>query len=148
MQATRRTFFGWMTATPLAAKAAADAEIVKLTAMRDVPGFGDTAIDLTGEGVVFSEDKIPYRQRLVGAADYIKMFGVPEAVEARLRNDAKYVHALDPDIACMRSWSMSFKIHCQRQRNYERALAAITTGAKHERAKKLLKGMIGFEWPW
>jgi hypothetical protein len=148
MQATRRTFFGWMTATPLAAKAAADAEITKLTAMRDVPGFGDAAVSL-GDGIAFGdEDKLPYRQRVIGAADYIKTFGIPPAVEARLRNDAKYVHALDPDIACMRSWSMSFKIHCQRQRNYERALEAITTGAKHERAKKLLKGMLGFEWPW
>jgi hypothetical protein len=147
MQTTRRTFFGWMTATPLAAKAAADAEIGKLTAMREVPGFGDATLAL-GETFGGDEDKIPYRQRLIGAADYIKAFGIPAAVEMRLRNDAKYVHGLDPDIACKRSWSMSFKIVCQRQRNYERALQSITMGAKHERAKKLLKSMLGFEWPW
>lgn len=147
MQATRRTFFGWMTATPLAAKAAADAEVVKLTGMREIAGFGNPSLPLGG-AYLGDEDQIPYRQRLIGAADYIKTFGLPPAVEMRLRNDAQYVHALDPDIACKRAWSMSFKILCQRQRNYERALELITTGAKHERAKKLLKNMLGFEWPW
>ncbi len=146
MQATRRTFFGWMTATPLAAKAAADAEITKLTTMRSVPGFGDAAIPLDDFGPASADGG--YATRLIGAADYIKAFGVPSAVERRLRNDAKYVHGLDPDIACMRAWSMSFKILCQRQRNYERALQAITAGAKHQRAKKLLDRMLGFEWPW
>ena len=145
MEATRRTFFGWMTATPLAAKAAADAEIGRLTAMRDVPGLGDASVELaTG----YPAETEPYSKRLIGAADYIKAFGVPLEVDARLRNDAKYVISLDPDIACMRSWSMSFKILCQRHRNYERSLEAITRGAKHERAKSLLKSMLGFEWPW
>ena len=136
-----------MTATPLAAKAAAESEIVKLTGIREIPGSGGIAFD-NGPASFGDEGTVPYRQRLIGAADYIKTFGLPPAVEMRLRNDAQYVHALDPDIACKRAWSMSFKILCQRQRNYERALAAITMGAKHERAKKLLKNMLGFEWPW
>jgi hypothetical protein len=145
MQATRRTFFGWMTATPLAAKAAAENEIIKLTGIRELPGAGGIALDAAAFA---DDDQVPYRQRLIGAADYIKTFGIPPAVEARLRNDAKYVHALDPDIACMRAWSMSFKVLCQRQRNYERGLESILAGAKHEKAKRLLKSMLGFEWPW
>lgn len=149
MQTTRRTFFGWLGATPLAAKAAADAEIVKLTAMRHLPGLGDASLDLdNGTAGVFGDPNAPYSKRLIGAADYMKAFGIPPAVEARLRNDAKYVHSLDPDIACKRSWSMSVKIQEQRQRNYQRSLESITTGAKHERAKTLLSKVLGFDWPW
>jgi hypothetical protein len=147
MQATRRRFFAWMGATPLAAKAAADAEIGRLAAMRNTNGLGDASISID-DGDFHVGGRSNYQERTAGAAEYIKVFGVPEAVETKLRNDAKYVHSLDPDIACMRSWSMSFKIHCQRQRNYERSLQEITTNAKHARAKKMLKSLIGFEWPW
>lgn len=153
MGATRRTFFGWLGAAPLAAKAAADAEIAKGIGMNAINGLGDASLRLPGgapsaSGMIDEGPFIPYEKRLIGAADYIKTFGIPASVDARMRDDARYVHCLDPDIACKTSWSMSVKIMTQRQRNYERAVERIKAAGWQERGRQTLKKFLGFDWPW
>jgi len=152
MKSTRRTFFGFMGAAPIAAKAAADAEIAKGIGMININGLGDASLRLPGGGPIADEPAkeayIPYEKRIMGAADYIKTFGIPASIDARMRDEARYVHCLDPDIACKASWSMSVKIMTQRQRNYERAIERIKSAGWQERGRQSLKKFLGFDWPW
>lgn len=110
----------------LVAGAAADAEIAKLVGVNNA--FGSAGLGLNGvlpsrigETVQAGTPYIPHHQRIINAADYIKLVGLPEVLKFELRDQAKYVHSFDPDIACKKSWSMSVKIMTQQQRNYNRA---------------------------
>lgn len=136
-----------MGVAPLAAKAAADAEIAKGVGMFSANGLGDASMRLPG-GMPQALDDISYEKRLIGAADYIKAFGIPQVMDYRLRDEARYVSSLDPDIACKTSWSMSVKIMTQRQRNYERAVERIKAAGWQERGRQTLKKFLGFDWPW
>lgn len=151
ISATRRTFFGFLGAAPIAAKAAADAEIAKGMNLT-LTGLGDASLRLHGGSPLVDQPSqeacIPYEKRLIGAADYVKAFGIPASVDSRMRDDARYVHCLDPDIACKTSWSMSVKIMTQRQRNYDRAVERIKAAGWQERGRQTLKKFLGFDWPW
>ena len=152
MKASRRTFFGLMGSAPIAAKAAADDAIAKASGVWSSNGIGDASHRLFGAaGTPIAEAdlaSIPYEKRLIGAADYIKTFGLPEVMEFELRDQARYVSALDPDIACKASWSMSVKIMTQRQRNYQRAVSRIEKSAWQQRGRQMLKKFLGFDWPY
>jgi hypothetical protein len=140
-----------MGAAPLAAKATADAEIAKHAGTWSVEGLGDASLRLAGGSIgspAVSAENIPYERRLIGAADYIKMFGLPEVIDFELRDRSRYVTALDPDIACKRSWSMSVKIATQRQRNYEREVERLKKSGWQQRGRSALTKLMGFEWPW
>ena len=91
---------------------------------------------------------VPYEQRLIRAADYVKAFGVPEALEFEMRDRARQVGALDPDIACKASWSMSVKLMTQRERNYQREVERIHRSGWSHRKRSALTKLVGFEWPW
>ena len=145
MRATRRHFFGLVGATPLAAKAAVDAEIGQAIGMLGVAGVGNASMGLS-YGPPGCEE-LPYERRLMGAAQYIRLFGIPEIVDFELRDRAKCVSHLDPDIACKRSWSMSVKIMTQRQRNYDREIARIERSGWRQSGLQKLKGLLGFDWP-
>ncbi len=148
----RRSFLALMGAAPIAGKAAADAEIAKSIGLT-MNGLGSASLGLPGcapgsLGLEQSGQYIPYEKRLVGAADYIKMFGIPETMEVQMRSDARSVFNLDPDIACKTSWSMSVKIMTQRQRNYSRAVERIKVAGWQERGRQTLTKLLGFDWPW
>jgi len=140
-----------MGVTPLAAKATVDAEIAKGIGV-DLSGLGNAAMGLPGgyygAPQALQGPEIPYERRLIGAADYIKAFGLPKSVEANFRDNARYVQSLDPDIACKRSWSMSVKIMTQRERNFQRAVERVKVAGWQERGRQKLKTILGFEWPW
>ena len=152
LKATRRRFFALMGTTPLAAKAAVDAQISQVTTLGGVPGgFGNASLSLPfgGGPAAENESAVSYEQRLTAAADYLRLLGrLPETVEFTLRDNARYVIGLDPDIACKRAWSMSVKIMTQRQRNYERGLQRIMESGRHQRERNVLKAVLGFAWPW
>lgn len=146
----RRSFLKLIGAAPIAAKATADAELAKASGI-NVSGVGNASLGLAGGGGAMPSalaDGVTYEQRLIGATDYIKMFGVPDVINFELRDRAKYVSALDPDIACKASWSMSVKIMTQRQRNYDRELERLMTSGWQQRGRIALKKLTGFDWPW
>jgi hypothetical protein len=152
MRASRRTFFGLMGAAPIAAKAAAEAEIAKGAGLIAWNGLGNGAMGLPYgspcEPAGSTGPYISYEKRLMGAADYIKMFGIPEIMDYELRDRSRSVNYLDPDIACKASWSMSVKLMTQRQRNYERELLRIEKSGWQQRGREKLKTFLGFDWPW
>lgn len=136
---------------PLAAKAVADGALAKSIGMNAVNGLGSAGFGLpsgNGPAEISQGPYIPYEKRLIGAADHIKLFGLPKTVEFNLRDQAKYVSSLDPDIACKTTWSMSIKIMTQRQRNYDRSVERIKIAGWQERGRQTLTKLLGFEWPW
>lgn len=150
MRTSRRTFFGWMGTTPLAAKAAADKVVGDLMG-GNYNGLGDSSMRLHGGSAgipKISAPCIPYEQRLIRASDYIKLAGVPDWVESNLRDRSKGIYSLDADIANKRSWSMAVKIMTQRQRNYEKELAKIHQSAWIHRGQSIFERLTGFDWPW
>lgn len=158
MRPNRRRFLSLLgvgaASAPLAAKAAADAEIARFA------GLGQNAIANTGIGLYSGAGSAPitqgsltgggmtHQQMLIGASDYIKMFGVPEIVEFELRDQSKWISSLDPDLACKKSWSMSVKIAEQRQRNYNRAVERMTKTGWQQKKRSAIKTILGFEWPF
>jgi hypothetical protein len=80
---------------------------------------------------------------------FIRCHGrIPDHVERRHREQAQWVHYLDPDIACKRSWSLNVKIQEQRQRNYHRAIDQMMDYNWYNNAQKKFAETFGFAWPW
>lgn len=128
---------------PLAAKAAADTEIMRLTGASISAG----SMGFGGLGPPSPGSTDDYATNVIKASDYIRLMGVPNALDAQLRDNACWVDRLDPDIAIKRSWSMAVKFATQRQRNYDRALARMRQAGDHQRGRSALKALLGFEWP-
>jgi hypothetical protein len=145
----RRSFLALMGAAPLAAKATADAEIAKQIGLNSggliQGGFGN---QIGGASALGMADGGSYEQRITGAAEYIKMFGMPESIARELRENTRYVGALDPDIACKKSWSMSVKLMTQRQRQYDRQVENMTGWGWQMKGREALRKALGFQWPW
>jgi hypothetical protein len=155
LQASRRKFLSLLgvstAAGPLAAKAAADTEIAKLAGISQA--IANTGLGMYGRspGQPISNGQsgaMSYAQMAVGASDYIKVFGVPEVIEFELRDQSKWISALDPDLASKKSWSMSVKILEQRERNYKRAVERLEKAGWQQKKRSAIKALLGFEWPW
>lgn len=140
----RRSFLALLGVSPVAAKAAVDAEAAKQVGVSSINGLGSGSVGLELPG----GDNGEYQQRLIKACDYVQLFGVPDVVDQLFRDRSKYVQSLDPDIACKRSWSMSVKIMTQRQRNYAREIERTVKTGPYQRAQSALAKRLGFAWPW
>ena len=148
--ATRRKFLGILgvgaASAPLAAKEALDKSISDLVIR------GEEAAPIAPSTALydrFNEDHDERRSRIDAAADYLRAGNpIPDYVEKKMRVNASYVPALDPDIACKRSWSMSVKIATQRERNYERQKEKMMKGNTDRHMRDAFEKLIGFKWPW
>lgn len=160
ISATRRMFFGWMGSSAIAAKTAADQVIADAAGFGQggLVGLGNSAMHYAyGEPADANMDASPstvgkrqytHAERLVEAGKYITQHGIPPYLEERYRDEVRVVYALDPDIACKRSWSMSVKIATQRERNYHRRVQHSIDLGKQQMAKNALSKLLGFTWPW
>lgn len=154
--ASRRRMLSFLGAAPLAARAAAQATIARLAGV-GTDGLGNASHNLLPSGgpdqpaagsMGVSQQYVPYENRVIAASNLMRVTGIPEVIDVKLRDDARYVTFLDPDIASKWSWSMNVKIAAQRQRNYERAVQRMHRGGAHYRGLSVLKSALGFEWPW
>jgi hypothetical protein len=159
MATNRRRFLSLLgvgaAAGPLAAKAVADHEIGSLAGLnRAHSPLASTGLGLYGgeagqpAAMQSTSSGLTYQQTLIGASDYIKMWGLPEVFELELRDQSKWISSLDPDLACKKSWSMSVKILEQRQRNYERAVERLKKVGWQQKKRSAIKTVLGFDWPW
>lgn len=149
--ATRRRFLSILgvgaISAPIAAKEAADAEVLKLTGITSNTiasgtGLSEAAADIRHS----SKDEL---SRCENASKYLMRYSkLPDHVEANIRDNARYVNYLDYDIASKRSWSLAVKVQEQRQRNYERNLARYREGNSYDLAQKAFEAVSGFKWPW
>lgn len=146
----RRSFLALLGASPVAAKAAVDAEVAKGMGL-NVSGLatGGSGQPPQGRGYAGETERVPWETKLLNTSDHVKMFGLPQFADDEMRESARDLYGgLDIDIANKRSWSMAVKVMTQRQRNYDRALARIHDAAWHQRGRTALKTLLGFSWPW
>lgn len=108
----RRNFLGVLAASPLAAKQAAEKAAASLANV-DVSGLErPNAIPGAGYTLSNEESKGAVRRLIVDS-------GIPEWKLEEMRQHSLYVSHLAPDVASLRSASLSGKIAIQRRRNFE-----------------------------
>ena len=154
MKANRRRFLSLLgvgtAAGPLAAKAAVEQEMLSLTSIKgmDYLSVGNAANSYPAEcGQQIGKE--PYKSPYQLAEQYLRLGGkLPSFVEQNVRERAKTVQYLDPDIACKRSWSLNVKIAAQRERNYTAELNRYIVTGKYEAAQSTFQKLTGFQWPW
>lgn len=147
---TRRRFFGLVAGTPLVAKAASDNVVASLS---------NIGIDGRGYNILphpYSSDppsstppssEIMWEEKLRLSSLHIKTFGIPDYVKEVYREESKKIYYLDPDIANKKSWSMAFKVCCQRERNYQNRLKCIEKHHTRTWKEKALEKVLGFKFP-
>lgn len=133
MNVNRRKFFGIAAASPLAAKEAA-ARMMEAAEM-EMSGMSLHSNSLyTGysTGSFDEDDDTPLRSMW----DAFRELGLPEWKKDDLWDDAKRSRTIDPDIASMRSLSMSAKLDMQWKRNYELLIERAYKTQEMERKKR------------
>lgn len=154
MKTDRRKFLALLgigaASAPLAAKTALDEEVVKQVGL-NTTSFVGGAPSMSGLGnsapMSAPTSSTSYQQALNKSSAYVKLMGLPKGLEKEFRQRAQYIHALDPDIAVKRSWSMSVKLMTQRERNYQRQIEALHSTADYYNLRDKLAQMLGFQWP-
>lgn len=140
----RRSFLKVMgigtAAAPLAAKAAAEQEIANLTQLR---GQYTAALAPGTSVAVQSMSDGP-----AGLLPYVRQFGFPAHIDQFMRDQSRQVFALDPDIACKKSWSLNVKIQTQRERNYQSQVDNYFNRGKWAKAQAQFKSLTGLDWHW
>lgn len=135
----RRKFLGALgigtAAAPLAAKVAMEKETLSLMTGQHLAGG-----NINVQGAVASHD---IRALM---SDHVTMFGFPKHVLDQCWEEAKWVSALDFDIANKRSWSLAAKIHEQRQRNFEKKLDFLKSGGRIEKMRRAFFETFGFNF--
>lgn len=131
MDLNRRKFFGVAATSPFAAKETARqiAEAAQLEA---------SGMSLYSDSLFTSYSGLDYDDDSTTRSlwDAIKELGMPEWKRDDLWDDAKRSRTIDPDIASMRSVSMSAKLDMQWERNYERLVACAFKMREMERLKR------------
>lgn len=130
MNLNRRSFFGVAVASPFAAKEAAS-KVIEQAAQMEAGGIGLYS-DSLYTGIAATGDDSPMRS----IWDAIKDVGIPEWKREDLRDDARRSRTLDPDIAVMKSFSLSAKMRMQWERNYQTLVDRAIAQTKMERVKR------------
>ncbi|MCC2097971.1 MAG: hypothetical protein KDJ29_13825 [Hyphomicrobiales bacterium] len=130
MNLNRRSFFGVAVASPFAAKEAAS-KVIEQAAQMEAGGIGLYS-DSLYTGIAASGDEGPMRS----IWDAIKDIGIPDWKREDLRDDARRSRTLDPDIAAMKSFSLSAKMRMQWERNYQTLVERALEQTKMERVKR------------
>lgn len=147
MSFSRRTAMKMLGASPFAAKAAAsklaaEGQMAKMMGIPNIPSAGSI-------GAKASVGVPSYiTKSMVAASQFVKTFGLPPGIEEQMRDRAKYVGALDPDIASKRSWSMNVKIMTQRERNFRRDVERIHKSSDYRISLDGVEALLNDRWPW
>lgn len=122
-------------AGPVAAKAAAESAAADLIGVTMLPGVMIAGAPQGATGIAeLSTDQ--HRQALLNPL-------TRRAVESLLYEDEQVVTRLDPDIACMRSFSLNAKITFQRQRNVERRMRGLQQKWPWQRLTETIREALG-----
>lgn len=154
LNATRRRFMALVAPASLAAKAIADEGIANAAGLSRGASLGlGSSAGMALPSANYGEpaqcvNAISWEDRQTKIEDYFRFFGIPDWLKQVHRQQSSYVMALDPDIACKRSWSMSVKIMTQRQRNYDRAIQGLHKGGWFVRQRRALSKTLGFDYNW
>lgn len=131
MGPTRRKFFGFMAATPLAAKQVAEESAAKLA------GISTDGLTYGGVFPSATEDGFTSEQFATSLLNPI----LKSQIESLLFQQYKSVGGLDYDIACHKSFSLAAKIAFQRQRNVAQAMESYRIGGRHPYESLAMSGI-------
>jgi hypothetical protein len=70
---------------------------------------------------------------------------VPDHILEDIIRNSKDIYALDSDLAVNRSYSLSFKMYLQRQRNIERRVKMVLYDIEHRNKRNLFAKLFGFD---
>ncbi len=130
MELNRRKFFGVAAVSPLAAKEVAQKAIEEAQwQASDISLYSDSFYT----GVSISETE-PNMRSIWQA---IRDMGMPDWKKQDLWEDARRSRTLDPDIASMRSLSLSAKMRKQWKRNYDQLVANAYRQIEVEKMKRM-----------
>jgi len=130
MEINRRKFFGVAAVSPMAAKEAAQKVIEEAQwQASDISLYSDSFYS----GVSIPETE-PNMRSLWHA---IRDMGMPDWKKEDLWEDARRSRTLDPDIASMRSMSLSAKMRKQWKRNYDQLVANAYKQIEVEKMKRM-----------
>jgi hypothetical protein len=130
MELNRRKFFGVAAVSPLAAKEVAQKAIEEAQwQASDISLYSDSFYT----GVSISETE-PNMRSIWQA---IRDMGMPDWKKQDLWEDARRSRTLDPDIATMRSLSLSAKMRKQWKRNYDQLVANAYKQIEVEKMKRM-----------
>lgn len=133
MDLNRRKFFGIAAASPIAAKQAAE-KVIEAAEM-EMSGMSLHSDSLyTGFSTGSFDEGEDTPMRSIWQA--IKDLGMPEWKRDDIWDDAKRSRTIDPDIASMKSVSMSAKLNMQWKRNYDTLIKRAYQQEKMERLKR------------
>lgn len=132
---------------PLAAKAALEKETISLMqpGYQIASGAYNIMPPYVGHGQLANHSNESIHAKM---SDYIRLFGYPAHVMDQCWSEAKWVNAIDFDIANKRSWSLAAKIHEQRQRNFQRRLDQMKNGGMVEKVRDSFFERFGFNFLW
>ena len=130
MNVNRRSFFGVAVASPFAAKEAAKKAIEQAATLQSsgVSYYNDSIYT----GISTSSVNGPMRSLW----EAIRDMGVPDWKREDLREDSRRSRTLDPDLAAMKSFSLSAKMRMQWQRNYNLLIERALRQTQMERVKR------------
>lgn len=130
MELNRRKFFGVAAVSPLAAKEVAQKAIEEAQwQASDISLYSDSFY--TGVSISEAEPNM----RSIWQA--IRDMGMPDWKKQDLWEDARRSRTLDPDIASMRSLSLSAKMRKQWKRNYDQLVANAYRQIEVEKMKRM-----------
>ena len=110
--ATRRSFLSLLGGVAVAGPSALSATAERM-AMVPIAPPGGAPVGGFATGV---QADVPRSLSVVAA----RLLGTPDWLKDQWKDDGKLVQSLDPDIAALKSMSLSAKMVVQRKRNYER----------------------------
>lgn len=134
MNINRRSFLGVAASSPLAAKEIAQKA---MEAAQNGSFMPSTGISTYSDSLYTSTYVPDVSHDMRSLWDAIKDLGIPDWKREDLREDAKRSRTLDPDIASMRSLSLSAKMQKQWDRNYDVLVEKALQAPELERMKKL-----------
>lgn len=132
----RRGLLGAIAALPIAGKAAADAAVAELARVR-LPAVTPLAGSYGVESAAIGEPTKEQYRFLLSQPDVRKF------VESTIFDSERHVSSIDPDLACMKSFSLNAKIAFQRQRNVERHIERMQVDYPWTRMNRYLLSLVG-----
>ena len=106
----RRKFLGFLAASPIAAKQAAEKAAAELSNV-DLNGFQKEPTGGPSASPIVDQSSTVRRLLAIN--------GIPDWKMQELRENARHVSRIDPNVAALRSVSLAGKVAMQRNRNFE-----------------------------
>lgn len=144
----RRGFLRTMLAAPAAAKAVSDRAIAEAVGLNPIGLGGYGPSPPGGAPLAANAGALSTSGRVSRLFKFLKKSGgLPRFELEKIRRECRYVHTLDPDLAALRSFSMSVKIQMQRERNIERTIEQTLAYQTYAAAMESFRERHGF-WLW